>query len=84
MFKRIGNRIIASFIVLITTLIIVLLFLILDHIRDYHLSILKREMLEKITFIYQLCATIATLAQQETAAFALWKFRISVFCRLHV
>lgn len=51
MFKKISNRIIASFIVLITALIAVLLFLILGHIREYHLSILKREMLEKIAFI---------------------------------
>jgi two-component system phosphate regulon sensor histidine kinase PhoR len=51
MFKKISNRIIASFMALITTLIIVLLFLILDHIREYHLNILKREMVEKINFI---------------------------------
>ncbi|MBP7736334.1 MAG: HAMP domain-containing protein [Spirochaetes bacterium] len=49
--KKIGNRIIVSYIVLITTLIIVLLFLIIDHIRDYHHSVLKREMTEKINFI---------------------------------
>ncbi|MBN2161173.1 MAG: HAMP domain-containing protein [Spirochaetes bacterium] len=51
MFKKISNRIIASFIILITALIGVLLVLILDHIREYHLSILKREMIEKIHFI---------------------------------
>ena len=39
------------FMALITMLVIVLLFLILDHIRDYHLGIMKREMMEKINFI---------------------------------
>jgi two-component system phosphate regulon sensor histidine kinase PhoR len=51
MFKKISNRIIVSFVALITMLIIVLLFLILDHIREYHLGILKQEMMEKINFI---------------------------------
>jgi two-component system phosphate regulon sensor histidine kinase PhoR len=51
MFKRISNRIIASFMALITMLIIVLLFLILNHIREYHLAVLKKEMSEKISFI---------------------------------
>jgi len=49
--KKIGNRIIVSYLVLITTLIIALLFLIIDHIRDYHHSVLRREMTEKINFI---------------------------------
>jgi len=44
MFRKISNRIIASFIVLISALVIVLLFLVLDHIRKYHHAILKREM----------------------------------------
>jgi two-component system, OmpR family, phosphate regulon sensor histidine kinase PhoR len=51
MFRKIGNRIIVSFIVLITALIIVLLFLVMDHIREYHHTLLKREMREKIDFI---------------------------------
>ena len=51
MFRKISNRIIASFIVLISALVIVLLFLVLDHIRKYHHAILKREMSEKIDFI---------------------------------
>ena len=51
MFRKIGSRIIVSYIVLITALIIVLLFLVMDHIREYHLSVLKREMHEKIDFI---------------------------------
>ena len=51
MFKKISNRIILSFMALIAILIIVLLFLILDHIRGYHLNILKREMTEKLNFI---------------------------------
>jgi two-component system phosphate regulon sensor histidine kinase PhoR len=36
---------------LIATLVVVLLLLIIDEIRDYHHSILKREMVEKINFI---------------------------------
>jgi two-component system phosphate regulon sensor histidine kinase PhoR len=51
MFKKISIRIIFSFMALIVMLIIVLLFLILGHIREYHLAILKREMTEKINFI---------------------------------
>lgn len=51
MFRKISNRIIASYIVLILALIVVLLFLIMDHIREYHHAILKREMEEKIDFI---------------------------------
>ncbi|HOT43475.1 MAG TPA: ATP-binding protein [Spirochaetota bacterium] len=51
MFKRISNRIIISFMILIATLVAVLLLLIIDEIRDYHHSILKREMAEKISFI---------------------------------
>ena len=51
MFKKISNRIIFSFMALIIMLIMVLLFLILGHIREYHLTILKREMTEKINFI---------------------------------
>ncbi len=51
MFRKISNRIIASFIVLISALVVVLLFLVLDHIRQYHHAILKREMAEKIDFI---------------------------------
>lgn len=49
--KKIGNRIIVSYLLLITMLIIALLFLIIDHIRDYHHGVLRREMLEKINFI---------------------------------
>ena len=51
MFRKIGNRIIASFIILISALVVVLLFLVIDHIREYHHAILKREMAEKINFI---------------------------------
>ena len=51
MFRKIGSRIIVSYIVLITALIIVLLFLVMDHIREYHISVLGREMREKIDFI---------------------------------
>src|SRR5512145_3207959 len=49
--RKIGNRIIISYLVLITTLIIVLLVLIIGHIREYHHAVLKREMIEKINFI---------------------------------
>lgn len=49
--KKIGNRIIVSYLLLIITLLIALLFLIIDHIRDYHHAVLKREMIEKINFI---------------------------------
>ncbi len=49
--RKIGNRIIVSYLLLITTLIIALLFLIIDHIREYHHAVLKRDMIEKINFI---------------------------------
>ncbi len=51
MLKKIGNRIILSYIALIAALVVVLLFLIIGHIREYHITILKREMAEKINFI---------------------------------
>lgn len=51
MFKKLSNRIIFSFLILIITLIITLLVLIVGHIRTSHLVILKREMAEKINFI---------------------------------
>lgn len=51
MFRKIGNRIITSFIVLISALIVMLLFLVMDHIREYHYSVIKREMTVKIDFI---------------------------------
>jgi two-component system, OmpR family, phosphate regulon sensor histidine kinase PhoR len=51
MVKKISNRIIVSYLALISALIIVLLFLIIGHIREYHHAILKREMIEKINFI---------------------------------
>jgi two-component system, OmpR family, phosphate regulon sensor histidine kinase PhoR len=51
MFRKISNRIIVSYIVLISALIVVLLFLVMNHIREYHHSVLKREMREKIDFI---------------------------------
>ncbi|MBN1498498.1 MAG: HAMP domain-containing protein [Spirochaetes bacterium] len=51
MVKKIGNRIILSYIALIVALVGALLFLIINHIRGYHVTILKREMTEKIKFI---------------------------------
>jgi two-component system, OmpR family, phosphate regulon sensor histidine kinase PhoR len=49
--RRIGNRIIISFMTLIAALVMALLFIVIDEIRDYHHSVLKREMIEKINFI---------------------------------
>lgn len=47
MFKKISNRIIFSFMGLVTVLVALLLLLIMDHIREYHLNVIKREMAEK-------------------------------------
>ena len=47
MFKKISNRIIVSFTGLVTVLVALLLLLIMDHIRDYHITVIKREMAEK-------------------------------------
>jgi two-component system phosphate regulon sensor histidine kinase PhoR len=51
MFRKISNRIIVSFVALILCLVAVLLFLITAHIRDFYLSVIKREIAEKINFI---------------------------------
>src|SRR5271157_3536098 len=51
MFWKFSNRIIVSFVALIVALVAVLLFLITAHIRDFYLSIIKREITEKINFV---------------------------------
>src|SRR5271157_5921052 len=51
MFWKFSNRIIVSFVALIVALIAVLLFLITAHVRDFYLSIIKREITEKINFV---------------------------------
>jgi two-component system phosphate regulon sensor histidine kinase PhoR len=48
MLKKIGNRIILSFIILITAIITSFVFIINTNLREYHLNVLKREMSEKI------------------------------------
>jgi two-component system, OmpR family, phosphate regulon sensor histidine kinase PhoR len=51
MFWKISNRIIVSFVALIIILIAALLFLIIGHTREYYLSLLKREINEKINMV---------------------------------
>ncbi|HNW30354.1 MAG TPA: ATP-binding protein [Spirochaetota bacterium] len=49
--RKIGNRIIVSFMTLIIMLVAAILFFVIEEIRDYHHAVLKREMTEKINFI---------------------------------
>ncbi len=51
MFKKISNRLIVSFAAFIIALMAVLLYLITAQTREFYLSVIKREITEKINFV---------------------------------
>ena len=51
MIKKTSNKIIIPHLILISTLIITLIFFILNHVEQRHLEIIKKEMKEKLSFV---------------------------------